>query len=227
MRQSLFILFILLISITTKSQDKLFPLNSEGKEEIQEVVELQKSKLDLFSSAQEWIAITFGDYKSVLQFEDKETGKIIVKGISKIEHNGIDLLGDKTESLHFTIIIEFQDNKYRYTITDLSIKTRIDMFSTIYDRNNIPKDHLIEISNSRETVQKIERRVDSLSKIDKINLKRKKIKEIQKDIESDQSYIEYKKRYILSEAAFYNEEYQSVLFMAESMKKHLAKTSSF
>ena len=37
-----------------------------------------------FSNAKEWIAKTYGDYQSVLQFEDDKNYKIIIKG-SKAE----------------------------------------------------------------------------------------------------------------------------------------------
>lgn len=62
----------------------LYPVNENtDRIEFSEIVEaVSLSKDQLFSNAQTWIANTFGDYKNVIQFEDKETGKLILKGNS-------------------------------------------------------------------------------------------------------------------------------------------------
>lgn len=36
-------------------------------------------------NAKEWVATTFGDYKRVIQFEDTENCKLIIKGVSPID----------------------------------------------------------------------------------------------------------------------------------------------
>lgn len=66
--------------------------------------------------AKEWVAKTFGDYKSVLQFEDDEAYKIIVKGFSPMSDDS---------KLSYTITIDSKDDKYRIIISDLSIKDYI------------------------------------------------------------------------------------------------------
>ena len=38
-----------------------------------------------FSNAKQWVAKTFGDYKDVLQYEDTENCKIIMKGIAGLK----------------------------------------------------------------------------------------------------------------------------------------------
>lgn len=62
--------------------------------------------------AKEWAAKKFGDYKSVLQFEDDQTHKIIIKGHSDV-YKG---------NLSYTITIDSKDDKYRVKIEDLIVK---------------------------------------------------------------------------------------------------------
>lgn len=71
-----------------------------------------------FLNAKVWIATTFGNYNSVMQFEDSENFKIIIKGISKLPE-------EKTEdpifqlplrikpSLYYTMTFDFKEERYR------------------------------------------------------------------------------------------------------------------
>lgn len=63
--------------------------------------------------SKEWVAKSFGDYKSVLQFEDDSNCKIIVKGFSAMSDDS---------KLSYAITIDAKDDKYRVQFSDLLIK---------------------------------------------------------------------------------------------------------
>lgn len=63
--------------------------------------------------SKEWIAKSFGDYQSVLQFEDNSNCKIIIKGFSEMSDDS---------KLSYTITINAKDDKYRVQFSDLLIK---------------------------------------------------------------------------------------------------------
>ena len=68
MKKTLIITLSLLISSYTFCQ-------TPSSFDREEVVEVKNTKAKLYANAQTWIAKTFGDYKAVIQFEDKEQGR--------------------------------------------------------------------------------------------------------------------------------------------------------
>lgn len=63
-------------------------------------------------NAKTWIASTFGDYKSVLQFEDNTTGRIIIKGNTPSVRDGM-------YKYNITMIFDFKDDKFRIKVEDI------------------------------------------------------------------------------------------------------------
>lgn len=107
------LLFIILIPNTGKSQTQYIPIDpATNKTTYSEIVEVANKKDALYKNAQTWITKSFGDYKSVIQFEDKSEGKLIIKAFSKLEA----FLSDR---LNYTITIDCKDNKYRCVISDI------------------------------------------------------------------------------------------------------------
>lgn len=84
-----------------------------GSSTYTQVVEVKNSKDALFKNAQSWIAKTFGDYKSVIQFEDKEAGRLILKGVTDGVNNIM------TKSFRYVITIDTKDNRYRCQIGEV------------------------------------------------------------------------------------------------------------
>ena len=125
MKIKLFLLFIF-ISNLNYSQDLVFPIEANGEIEISEVVEINIAKNKLYANAKEWVAKTFGDYKEVIQFEDANDGKLIMKGLSDVlsKSNG------SKESMSYTITIECKDKKYRYRINDVLVHQTIMLAGT-------------------------------------------------------------------------------------------------
>ena len=64
-----------------------FKKNAKGTYELSEVITNDISGEMQYSNAQEWIAKSFGDYKKVIQFENKETYLEVLSDISSIYSN--------------------------------------------------------------------------------------------------------------------------------------------
>ncbi len=111
--------FLILPTCTSLGQTYLLPIDSTTKQvTYTDIVTVKNDKNTLFSNAKTWIASSFGDYKSVIQFEDKDAGKLIVKGISKIP-------GELYDRISFTLSIDCKDNKYRCVVTDVKEGTSL------------------------------------------------------------------------------------------------------
>lgn len=81
-----------------------------------EVIEIPNKTSDqLYRISKEWFAITFKSANDVIQLDDPIEKKIIGKGIKQVNW---------TENLnvHFTLIVQFKDNKYKYDIQATEIK---------------------------------------------------------------------------------------------------------
>lgn len=89
-----------------------------------------KTKLEIFSSINKWIALNYNSAKNVVQLNDKESGTIIVKGINKALYKNVikEMYPKKkyiqeynTVKFNHTIEINIKDNKYRiiYHLTDI------------------------------------------------------------------------------------------------------------
>lgn len=71
-------------------------------------------KKTLYSSAMAWVALGYKSSKDVIQLSDMESGRIIIKGAFKTN------IYMKSGFIYHTLTLEFKDNRYRYTYSDLS-----------------------------------------------------------------------------------------------------------
>lgn len=120
-----------------------FPENDIGELEFSEVVECNMSKDSLFNNAKNWAVNTFYDYKEVLQYEDKEVGKLIVKGLYKPEQAS-NVLNNESEDFWFTITFDFKDNKYRYKVGNFISNVTSVINEKVIKKNVTPKDRAAE-----------------------------------------------------------------------------------
>ena len=80
-------------------------------------------------NAKSWIARSFGDYSSVLQLEDKDNSRIIIKGGTPITYS-VEHLESKynpttfffAEHYIFTMIFDFKDDRYRIRFERIAIE---------------------------------------------------------------------------------------------------------
>jgi len=158
MKKTLIITLSLLISSYTFCQ-------TPSSFDREEVVEVKNTKAKLYANAQTWIAKTFGDYKAVIQFEDKEQGRLIIKGTSKL---GVD---ESFSHIRFTLTINIKDDKYKYEITDVGI--------AYYDRPTDYKDaeNLIT-ALLKQTTDNINR----LTALPTDRMRKKELKEYEADV---------------------------------------------
>lgn len=74
------------------------------------------------TNARTWIAKTYGDYKSVLQFEDSDKARIIIKGVSHLKtHLYFDTGGKKEYSATYNITFDFKEDRYRILFDNVGI----------------------------------------------------------------------------------------------------------
>ncbi|MDR6564682.1 MULTISPECIES: DUF4468 domain-containing protein [unclassified Arcicella] len=161
MKKTLLIALSLLISTYTFCQ-------TPSSFDREEVVEVKNTKAKLYANAQTWIAKTFGDYKSVIQFEDKEQGRLIIKGLSRLD---LDLYPD----MKYVITVDVKEGKYRYAITDIkvgfgtnNIATSYDSADQIFERFKVVKNNLNKLTSlptgdmSKKELKKHEEEINSL-----------------------------------------------------------------
>lgn len=213
MKNKLLVAALILLTFSTNntySQDKLFPLNKDGKIEISEVVETNNlNKNQMFSNAKQWVTKTFGDYKKAVQVEDDENFKLIVKGSTNLdikitEGNGI---------LRYLLTIECKDGKYRYIIEDVSTSGSTEFLGNYYETTAVPITHLQTIAGSKLQIQELENS-------DTTKFKKKELKSY---------YFKLNKlrQQINSEEILYNKEYNGINYMISSLKLAMIKNDNF
>jgi len=84
---------------------------------MQKVHEIDLTKNEIYDISLEWMARTFFDNKEVIELKDKDSGKIIGKGITTFKGK----IGWFSANIpcRFTLIVEAKDNKYRTTYNNL------------------------------------------------------------------------------------------------------------
>lgn len=77
------------------------------------------SKSELFVKASEWLAKSYNNSKAVIQYSDKEAGKIVGKALYQTPSllSGLGgLIGDET--VDYTITIDVKEGKYKCVLSD-------------------------------------------------------------------------------------------------------------
>lgn len=120
-----------------------------------------------FLNTKVWVAKTFGDYKSVLQFEDEENNIIIVKGLSRLpKEETIDpIYGLPLEinpKMTYTISIDIKDDKYRVKIEDINIFSVWDTGWFETEQNQNIRQFCTVINRFDGDIEKERRNLDSL-----------------------------------------------------------------
>ena len=75
---------------------------------------LGATQAQLYSRAFEWVAKRYNSAKDVVQMQDKESGKIVVKGLTTAYFKGHEF-----GAVTHTFSIYVKDGKYKYDVTDL------------------------------------------------------------------------------------------------------------
>lgn len=126
---SVFVLAILTTNLF--SQENVFPIDSiTGKITYSEIIKVDSvNSQELYLRAKVWFVHSFVSAKNVIQLDEKESGRIIGKGIFDVSdnnnHNSI-IYVPITGTVDFTVEIQIKDEKYRYVFSDLSYKVNGD-----------------------------------------------------------------------------------------------------
>lgn len=93
------------------------------------VIEDSLQNSQKFINAKQWVAKTFNDYKGAIQFEDKDNGKIVIKGIMPVEQfRGEDIKEIYNVNIDFTLTIDIKPEKYRLKFENMKayVKKKVD-----------------------------------------------------------------------------------------------------
>jgi len=133
--KKLTLLLFLIIPLLSFSQDEAkLPFDQDGRVVYSNVIEQTATKNELYLRAKEWFARTFKSSQDVIQFDDKETGKIIGKGFSSGSFRG--QLGVTVPTdVYFTMSVATKDNKYKYEISAITAKFQAGNKLTIEEAN--------------------------------------------------------------------------------------------
>jgi len=105
-------LSVLLIGIFARAQDLTLPLDSTTKKvSYSEVVNVSKTKNQLFDNTLEWFAVYFKSSNDVIQIKDKESGKFVAKFFIPNVNN--------IPPTSVSILIFLKENKYKYIFNDV------------------------------------------------------------------------------------------------------------
>lgn len=218
----LILTFLVSLIIGGYSQSHNLPIDSMGNVVFKEIVNTNLSQSKLYSNAQEWIAKTFGDYKSVIQFEDKENGKLILKGSSAVRYYiETHLLGmtiSNRERIEFTLTIDCRENKYRYIMDNIVVvfETGGESFHrSILDRINRNQKENNEIKNLKETLQNL-KNMDTIA----YNKTHLSINDIELQIESKLNSIN-------GNVLWLDSELEAINSIIPSLKKAMSKFDDF
>jgi hypothetical protein len=124
--KSVYLVVTLLLTSTffLQAQEILVPRDSEtGKIKFQEVVEEPGNQEELFNRCINWLNNYYRDPVRVTSVRDKATGKIIGKHTIRITQGQEDGTVKEVAFVFYEFTIEVREGRYRYTISDLLLKT--------------------------------------------------------------------------------------------------------
>lgn len=159
-----------------------------------------KEKMSIEKS---WISQNFGNYKSVLQYEDEVKNTIVIKGFlelyaSQAEQNIKKLqkmIGKVTDKrqMHFTIEFSNKDDRYRIRISDITIKTSSVTFGGMRGQYTYEEWTDQGVTKAREKLIEIQTELDSLKSVNTNGMKSSEIKNLNKKISEAEEEVKESK----------------------------------
>ncbi|HOI31939.1 MAG: DUF4468 domain-containing protein [Bacteroidales bacterium] len=121
--KSHFFLFVML-PIMALAQIKTIPFDAEAKKiKFQQVIEEEGEQMELFNRCIFWLNDYYKDPVRVTIVRDAPSGKIMGKHTIRLKYTDEKGLEQTGPTVIYEFTVEVKDNRYRYTITDLLLKT--------------------------------------------------------------------------------------------------------
>ncbi len=118
------ILLILNSLLIVNAQTREFPMNPENNRiRFQEVVQESGTKNELFNRSINWLNNYYRDPVRITSVRDQATGKIIGRHTIRLSHIGDDGIKRDGPMVFYEFTLEMRDDRYRYIITDLLLRT--------------------------------------------------------------------------------------------------------
>lgn len=120
------LLIILCLSIMVQAQEekKVIPVDEDTKEiKFREVIDEDGSKDELFNRCIYWLNNFYKDPTRITTIRDNPTGKIAGQHQFRIYYYLEDSIKKPAGLVRYTFTIDLKDNKYRYTINELILKS--------------------------------------------------------------------------------------------------------
>jgi hypothetical protein len=149
-------------------------------------------------NAKTWIAKTYGDYKAVLQYEDAESHRIIIKGRAPIS---VSVSGDAsgTYTASFTTTFDFKDDRFRIKYEDIRLTYTVSYHGHNLDLDTTLEEFFTPIKTERYITEK-KQQLEKLLKIDRSKMWRKDREKFEKEISDLENDIKERKLYLETEA---------------------------
>lgn len=105
--------FVCILSVIALASCASAPVAPIEDRSMQKVHDIDLTKDEIYDISLEWMARTFFDNKEVIELKDKDSGKIIGKGITAFKGK----IGWFSANIpcRFTLTVEAKDHKYRTT----------------------------------------------------------------------------------------------------------------
>ena len=199
------------------------------------------SAQEKMSMEKSWISKNFGDYKSVLQYEDETKNTIVIKGhlelyaseaeakMKKLER----MMGQATDkrNMYFTIEFSNKDDRYRVKISDITIKASMLVAYGGGFRSEQTYEEWTDqgVLKATQNLNKLQNEIDSLKSVRTDELKpneikklKKEIAEIEEDIDKNKEKLENKLSKSKVEQRWLN---SNLAIIFNSINNHMQKTT--
>ncbi len=125
--KNLLFLFCILFGaqlLAQENKELFIPVDEEtNKIKFQGIVEEEGEKYELFKRSIYWLNDTYKDPVRVTSIRDKETGKIVGRHRFRIYYWDRDSIKHVGGMINYTFTVEMKDNRYRYTIDEIVLKS--------------------------------------------------------------------------------------------------------
>ena len=125
--RNILLLLLILLGISTFAQEEielLVPIDDETQMiKFQGVVQEEGTKYELFKRVIYWLNDTYKDPVRVTSVRDRETGKVVGSHRIRIYYWDNDSIRHIGGMVTYTFTVETKDNRYRYTIDELKLKS--------------------------------------------------------------------------------------------------------